>query len=82
MQALLAVQVIPKCRKRFRIQGWERKPSVVCPAREAVDASQQGVDAIWVIPTRFQPVCESIKVGTCGAEAVVLLCWRPFEIGS
>ena len=63
VQALLTVQVMPKGLQRCGIEGLEGESRAVCPAREAVHASQQVLDTVWLIPTHFQPVREPIEGG-------------------
>jgi hypothetical protein len=53
VEALCGVQVLSKGLDRLLTQALDGKPSAVCPAREAVHASQQVQDAIWLVPMRF-----------------------------
>jgi hypothetical protein len=53
VEALRGVQVMSKGLDRLLTQTLDGKPRAVCPAREAVHASQEVQDAIWLVPTRF-----------------------------
>jgi len=80
-QGLLNLQVSTEPLKRFRVQGLDAKPVVVCPLREAVCATKQAQDTARLIPTLFEPENEGIEMGTCGARTVSLEGDRPIDIG-
>jgi hypothetical protein len=70
VEALYGVQVLSKGLDRFLTQALDGKPHVVCPAREAVHASQEVKDAIGLVPTRFEPLREPIEMGSRRADTI------------
>lgn len=81
VEAWRGVQVLPTGLDHFPTHALDGQPRAVCPTREAVHASQEVPDAIWLIPTRVSPLRAPIAMGPRRAEAVALQCQRRVEIG-
>jgi hypothetical protein len=68
------LQVLTKRVQGFGIELFKRYTSILCPAREALDATNQVGDTAALVSTFFEPSDERIKLGASGSGTILLQC--------